>query len=64
MKLRIKQTAGVILAAIVLLFALAGYQALEQVNELAAKTAALVALGCMFAGLLDTGTGRHKKGGR
>jgi hypothetical protein len=64
MKIRLKQAAGATLAGLVLMFALAGHQALEQVNHYAANGAALVALVCLFAGLLDTGTGRHKKGGR
>ena len=62
MKLRLKQAAGATLAGVVLMFALAGHQALEQVNHYAANGAALVALACLFAGLLDTGTGRHKRG--
>ena len=62
MKLRLKQAAGATLAGLVLMFALAGHQALEQVNHYAANGAALVALVCLFAGLLDTGTGRHKRG--
>ena len=64
MKLRLKQAAGATLAGLVLMFALAGHQALEQVNHYAANGAALVALVCLFAGLLDTGTGRHKKGSK
>jgi len=64
MKLRLKQAAGATLAGLVLMFAIAGHQALEQVNHYAANGAALVAIACVFAGLLDTGTGRHKKGGR
>ena len=64
MKLRLKQAAGVVLAAVILLFALAGYQALELINYTLTNGAAVVALVCLFAGLLDTGTGRHKKGGR
>ena len=62
MKLRLKQAAGATLAGLVLMFALAGHQALEQVNHYAANGAAIVALACLFAGLLDTGTGRHKRG--
>jgi len=64
MKLRIKQAAGLIAAGVTLGLALVGYETLTEMYPQGSKIIGLVVLACIAAGLLDTGTGRHKKGGR
>ena len=64
MKLRLKQAAGLIAASITLGLALVGYETLTEMYPQSAKVIGLIVLACIAAGLLDTSTGRHKKGGR
>ena len=64
MKLRIKQGAGLIAAGITLGLALTGYETLTEMYPQGGKIVGLIVLACIAAGLLDTSTGRHKKGGR
>ena len=64
MKLRIKQGAGIIAAGITLGLALTGYETLTEMYPQGSKIIGLIVLACIAAGLLDTSTGRHKKGGR
>lgn len=64
MKLRIKQGAGLIAAGITLGLALTGYETLTEMYPQGGKIVGLIVLACIAAGLLDTSTGRHKKGGK
>jgi len=64
MKLRIKQGAGIIAAGVTLGLALVGYETLTEMYPQGSKIIGLIVLACIAAGLLDTGTGRHKKGGK
>ena len=64
MKLRIKQGAGIIAAGVTLGLALVGYETLAEMYPQGSKIIGLIVLACIAAGLLDTGTGRHKKGGK
>ena len=64
MKLRIKQGAGLIAASITLGLALVGYETLAEMYPQGSKIIGLIVLACIAAGLLDTSTGRHKKGGK
>ena len=64
MKLRIKQGAGLIAAGITLGLALVGYETLTEMYPQGGKILGLIVLACIAAGLLDTSTGRHKKGGK
>lgn len=63
MKLRTRQTAGLILAALTLGLALTGLDALIGTHETAGKIIGLIAVTCLVLLAELSGPGRHRKGG-